>query len=59
MSQIEAAKLVETVVIGHPPDSAIVSKLVMIVVLEPGSDGASPDVGQGFVSSHVVRKPSR
>ena len=58
MSQVEVPKLVESVLVGPPAGEAGVAKLVMYVLLVPGSDGGEDDPGQNQIFSNVVRRPS-
>jgi hypothetical protein len=55
MSQIEAPKIVQSVVFGPPADTAIVSKLVMYVILRPGA-GDDESNRQGHVHSQIARR---
>ena len=55
---IEVPKLVESVLVGPPADEAAVAKLVLYVLLVPGSDGGEDDPGQSQIFANVVRRPS-
>jgi hypothetical protein len=57
MSQIEVPKLVMYPLLGAQPDEAVVSKLLMYVLLRPGSD-AGEDLSnkQGHVHTQIIKR---
>lgn len=54
--QVEVPKLTQTVTIGPTAAQAVVSKLVVYVLLEPGSDSGDTSNRQGHVHTQIIRR---
>lgn len=56
MSRLEVTKLNQLNAIGPESDEEVVSKLYMIVALEPGASGEDTSNKQGHVSAQILRR---
>lgn len=54
--RVSVPKVVAYSLLGAPEDSAVVTKLVAYVVLEPGDEGPDTSNRQGHVHTQILRR---